>query len=121
SSSPRIDRRNFLVSSAVLGAGLYLGFRVARKRLDADRATGEPLQPNAFLRVMPDGGVTVIIGKAEMGQGIYTGLAMVVAEELDVDPSRVGVELAGADPAFNVPFMPIQFTGGSMSTSTTYQ
>ncbi len=55
-----------------------------------------------------------------MGQGIYTGLAMALAEELDVDPTRVKVEFAGADPAFNVPFMPIQFTGGSMSTSTTY-
>jgi isoquinoline 1-oxidoreductase beta subunit len=46
---------------------------------------------------------------------------MAVAEELDIDPRRVQVELAGADAAFNVPFMPMQFTGGSMSTSTTYQ
>ena len=68
----------------------------------------------------PDDTVTVVIGKSEMGQGIYTGLAMALAEELDVDPARVQVEFAGADPAFNVPFMPIQFTGGSMSTSTTY-
>jgi isoquinoline 1-oxidoreductase beta subunit len=62
----------------------------------------------------------VIIGKAEMGQGIYTGLAMVLAEELDVDPARVKVEFGGVDPAFNVPFMPLQLTGGSMTTSTTY-
>lgn len=120
SAAPRIDRRNFLISSAVLGAGLVIGFRVARKQVEAE-AAGKALQPNAFVRVTPDGAVTVIIGKAEMGQGVYTGLAMVVAEELDVDPTRVTVEMAGADPAFNVPFMPIQFTGGSMSTSTTYQ
>jgi isoquinoline 1-oxidoreductase beta subunit len=50
------------------------------------------------VRVAPDDTVTVIIGKAEMGQGVYTGLAMVVAEELDVDPNRVKVEMAGADP-----------------------
>ena len=72
------------------------------------------------MRVSPDDTVTIVIGKSEMGQGIYTGLAMALAEELDVDPARVTVEFAGADPAFNVPFMPIQFTGGSMSTSTTY-
>jgi isoquinoline 1-oxidoreductase beta subunit len=72
------------------------------------------------VRVAPDDTITVVIGKAEMGQGVYTGLAMALAEELDVDPGRVVVELAGADPAFNVPGMPIQITGGSMSTSTTY-
>ena len=81
---------------------------------------GRTLAPNAFVRVAPDDTITVVIGKSEMGQGIYTGLAMALAEELDVDPARVTVEFAGADPAFNVPFMPIQFTGGSMSTSTTY-
>ena len=84
-------------------------------------ASGRTLAPNAFVRVAPDDTVTVIIGKAEMGQGIYTGLAMALAEELDVNPARVKVEMAGADPAFNVPFMPMQFTGGSMSTSTTYR
>lgn len=114
------SRRNFLVGGAVVGGGLYLGIHFAGNRFGKQPATGSPLQPHAFLRVAPDDTVTVIIGKAEMGQGIYTGMAMVAAEELDVDPDRVKVELAGADPAFNVPFMPMQFTGGSMSTSTTY-
>ena len=94
--------------------------RIGAKRRPAAGASGRTLRPNAFVRVAPDDTITVVIGKAEMGQGIYTGLAMALAEELDVDPERVKVELAGADPAFNVPFMPIQFTGGSMSTSTTY-
>ena len=117
----RIGRRNFLIGGAVIGAGLYVGIRFAENKFGKAAATGNSLQPNAFVRVAPDDTVTVIIGKAEMGQGIYTGLAMVVAEELDVNPARVKVEMAGADPAFNVPFMPMQFTGGSMSTSTTYQ
>jgi isoquinoline 1-oxidoreductase beta subunit len=117
-ASARIGRRSFLVGSALVGAGLVIGIRVANKHSGASGAT---LQPNAFVRVAPDDTITVIIGKAEMGQGVYTGLAMAVAEELDVDPQRVKVEMAGADPAFNVPFMPMQFTGGSMSTSTTYQ
>jgi isoquinoline 1-oxidoreductase subunit beta len=115
------SRREFLIAGTVVGAGLYIGMRFAGNRFpDKTHAAGATLQPNAFLRVAPDDTVTVIVGKAEMGQGIYTGLAMVVAEELDVDPNRVKVELAGADHAFDVPFMPIQITGGSMSTSTTY-
>ena len=88
--------------------------------LKAHAGTGQSFKPNAFLRISPDDTVTVIIGKSEMGQGVYTGLAMAAAEELDVDPARVQVEFAPADPAFNVPFAPVQFTGGSMSTSTTY-
>lgn len=117
-STPATSRRNFLIAGAVVGGGLYLGIHFAESRFG--RSAGAALQPHAFLRVAPDDAVTVIIGKAEMGQGVYTGMAMVAAEELDVDPNRVRVELAGADPAFNVPFMPLQFTGGSMSTSTTY-
>ncbi|HEX6636418.1 MAG TPA: xanthine dehydrogenase family protein molybdopterin-binding subunit [Steroidobacteraceae bacterium] len=119
-SSPATSRRNFLIAGAVVGGGLYLGIRFAENKFGKLAASGDALQPHAFLRVAPDDSVTVIIGKAEMGQGVYTGMAMVAAEELDVDPNRVTVELAGADPAFNVPFMPLQFTGGSMSTSTTY-
>jgi isoquinoline 1-oxidoreductase beta subunit len=120
-STSHIDRRNFIIGGAVIGAGLYVGIRYADGRFGKAAPSGATLQPNAFVRVAPDDSVTVIIGKAEMGQGVYTGLAMVVAEELDVDPNRVRVEMAGADPAFNVPFMPLQFTGGSMSTHTTYQ
>jgi isoquinoline 1-oxidoreductase beta subunit len=117
------DRRTFLTAGAaagLVGGGLVLGIRYADKRESAAGASGRTLAPNAFVRVAPDDTVTVIIGKSEMGQGIYTGLAMALAEELDVDPKRVRVEFAGADPAYNVPFMPMQFTGGSMSTSTTY-
>jgi isoquinoline 1-oxidoreductase beta subunit len=116
----RIDRRHFLIGGAVIGAGLYIGIRVADKHFGSEPVSKNPFRPNAYLRVAPDNSVTVVIGKAEMGQGIYTGLAMAVAEELDVDPRRVQVEFGPVDPAFNVPFAPMQFTGGSMSTSTTY-
>ncbi len=120
-TASRFDRRNFLIGGVVIGAGLYVGIRFAGHRFGKTAPAGVSLQPNAFVRVAPDDTVTVIIGKSEMGQGVYTGLAMVVAEELDVDPARVKVEMAGADPAFNVPGMPLQFTGGSMSTHSTYQ
>ena len=122
-ASPRMDRRNFIIAGAI-ATGVAVGVYVGKRRFDlgddAAAATGRTLQPNAYVRVAPDDSVTVVIGKSEMGQGIYTGIAMALAEELDVDPARVKVEFVGADPAFNVPFAPVQFTGGSMSTSTTY-
>ena len=121
SRASHLDRRSFLIGGAVIGAGLYVGIRLAQNRFDhRGSATGQVFKPNAFLRITPDDTVTVIIGKSEMGQGVYTGLAMAAAEELDIDPARVKVEFAPADPAFNTPFAPVQFTGGSMSTSTTY-
>jgi isoquinoline 1-oxidoreductase beta subunit len=119
-AASHLDRRSFLIGGAVIGASLYVGMRIAENRFDKGPASGKVFEPNAFLRISPDDTVTVIIGKSEMGQGVYTGLAMAAAEELDVDPARVKVEFAPADPAFNVPFAPVQFTGGSMSTSTTY-
>src|SRR5688572_1308562 len=121
SSSSLYDRRSFLIGGAVIAGSLYVGMRLAENRFDKGAAaSGQVFTPNAFLRITPDDQVTVIIGKSEMGQGIYTGLAMAAAEELDIDPARVSVEFAPADPAFNAPFAPVQFTGGSMSTSTTY-
>ena len=85
------SRRNFLVAGAVVGGGLYLGIRFAEKEFGELPVAGATLQPNAFLRVAPDDIVTVIIGKAEVGQGVYTGMAIVAAEELDVDPARIKV------------------------------
>src|SRR5687768_5467659 len=99
-----VDRRSFLIGGAVIAGSLYVGMRLAENRFDkAGAASGQVFTPNAFLRITPDDKVTVIIGKSEMGQGIYTGLAMAVAEELDIDPKRVTVEFAPADPAFNAP------------------
>jgi isoquinoline 1-oxidoreductase subunit beta len=121
-SAPRLDRRNFLIGGAI-AAGVVIGIYVGKNRFGggAADAAGATLKPNAFVRIAPDDTVTIVIGKSEMGQGIYTGLPMILAEELDYDPSRVTVEFAPVDPAFNVPFAPVQFTGGSMSTNTSYQ
>jgi len=102
----RVTRRTVLQGATALMIGVWLP---VRRSLGEAQVTAAPaFAPNAFVRVAPDDTVTVIIGKAEMGQGVYTGLAMVVAEELDVDPNRVKVEMAGADPAFNVPGLPLQ-------------
>ena len=121
-SLEQLTRRRFVIGLGAAGAGLSLGLALptTQRFAHAAEAAAAP-EINAWVAIAPDDTVTVIIGKSEMGQGVYTGLAMVVAEELDVDPARVKVEMAGADPAFNVPGMPLQFTGGSMSTHSTYQ
>src|SRR5678810_546234 len=97
-SDPRashLDRRSFLIGGAVIGAGLYVGIRLAQNRFEQGAAgTGQVFKPNAFLRISPEDTVTVIIGKSEMGQGVYTGLARAAAEELDIEPGRVQVEFA---------------------------
>src|SRR5258707_5126633 len=80
--TPSPNRRGFLQGVAAATAGLTLGFYWSgHSRVIA--ATDDVLAPNAFVRVAPDNTVTVIIKHLEMGQGANTGLATVVAEELD--------------------------------------
>lgn len=112
------NRRAFILGVGVVAAGTAVGIYVAPNLLDHKKPFD--FEPHAFVRIGTDGRITVIIGKSEMGQGIYTGLPMILAEELDVNPQRLHVEFAPVDPAFNHPFMKTQFTGGSMSTITTY-
>ncbi|HPF26121.1 MAG TPA: xanthine dehydrogenase family protein molybdopterin-binding subunit [Steroidobacteraceae bacterium] len=120
-------RRHFVLATGVVAAGLVVGLAFARRNDErsglagSSGASGEPFVPNAFLRIAPDDNITVVIGKSEMGQGIYTGLAMIIAEELDVAPQRIQVEFAPVDPAYNSPFLPAQFTGGSTSTNSSYE
>lgn len=113
------SRRQFLIGIGVVAAGTAAGIKFVPQLLR------EPLppvdfKPHAFVRIASDDVVTIIIGKSEMGQGIHVGLPMIVAEELDLDPQRVRVEFAGVDPAFNHPFMKLQFTGGSNSTTSSF-
>lgn len=71
--------------------------------------------PNAFLRIGSDERVTVIVNHSEMGQGVYTSLPMLLAEELDADWTKVGFEPAPVDPKYNHPAFGMQMTGGSSS------
>jgi isoquinoline 1-oxidoreductase beta subunit len=71
--------------------------------------------PNAFIRIGTDEIVTLIVNKSEMGQGVYTSLPMLVAEELEVDWSKIRIEPAPVDPAYNHTQWDTQGTGGSTS------
>ena len=92
-------RRTFLKAGAALGAGLTLGFYLSpgRAAQQAAAATATSFAPNAFLRIAPDNTVTVLVKHLEMGQGVYTGLPMLVAEELEVPWEQIRVESAPAD------------------------
>ncbi len=117
------SRRTFLRTGATVGGGLVLGFHLPflDAPLDAAQRTQATFAPNAFLRVGADESVTVICNHSEMGQGIYTGLAMIVAEELDADWSRVRFEAAPVDPAYNHTIFGFMLTGGSTSTWTEWE
>ena len=113
-----ISRRDFLRSSLLSGAGLVIAFHVPRKALAAGPAAPkkQPPTPNAFVRVAPDESVTVLLAHSEMGQGIWTTLAMLIAEELECDWTRMRVEHAPAAPAYAHTAFGMQMTGGSTTT-----
>jgi len=115
-----LTRRRFVQSTALAGAALIVGFRLdGRPALAAD----ETFAPNAFIRVAPDNTVTIIGKHIEFGQGSYTGLATILAEELDADWSQIRVESAPADAERynNLKWGPMQGTGGSSAMANSWE
>ncbi|WP_242690936.1 xanthine dehydrogenase family protein molybdopterin-binding subunit [Lysobacter enzymogenes] len=121
------SRRRFLKSGALIGGGLVIGFvvpgakRFAEAAPAAAAAASTGFAPNAFLRIGEDDTVTVLLSHSEMGQGIWTGLAMLVAEDLDADWSKIKVEHAPAAPAYAHTTFGMQMTGGSTSTWSEFE
>jgi len=114
-----VSRRRFIQATGGLVLGLQLGSLMA-----ANGAAGVAavFEPNAFVQIGSDGVVTIIAKHLEMGQGVYTGLATLVAEELDADWSRVRVEGAPADVArYKNNAFGLQGTGGSTSIANSYE
>ena len=113
---PHVTRRSFLQAGAALGGGLVIGWH-----LPASAAPGAAFAPNAFVRIARDGSVALTIPQVEMGQGTYTSMAMLIAEELDVDLTQVHVDHAPADQKdFANPLLGFQVTGGSTSVRAFY-
>lgn len=109
-----MNRRDFIKVTSTAGSGLILGFYLP----STNKLTGEPLasavfEPNAWIKVQPDNFVRIMVAKSEMGQGVVTSLPMIVAEEMDLDFSKVIVEKAPA----NRKKYGWQMTGGSNSVS----
>jgi isoquinoline 1-oxidoreductase subunit beta len=112
-----MQRRDFLKVSVAASGGLLIGFRFPGIGMlaSAQQSSGKAFMPNAFVRIGTDERVTVIVNHSEMGQGVYTSLPMLLAEELDADWTKVGYESAPVDPKYNHPAFGMQMTGGSSS------
>ena len=128
--SGTMSRRVFLRSTAAAGAGLTLGIYLgdaAAQMSGPGRTVGTAaagtFAPNAFLRIGRDNTVTIVVKHLEMGQGVYTGLPTLIAEELDAAWSQVRVEGAPADAARynNLLWGPAQGTGGSTAMANSFE
>jgi len=112
-----VSRREFLIVGAAAGSGLLLGWHMA----DARPAAAD-FAPNAFIRIGTDGRITLIMNQVEMGQGTYTSMPMLLAEELEVGLEQVQLEHAPPDDKLYAnPFLGDQETGASSSVRAFYE
>jgi isoquinoline 1-oxidoreductase subunit beta len=109
-----LNRRDFLKSAGAAGVGLTVYFTIPTGPRGLAEAAAK-YEPNAFITIMPDGLVTVHVLKAEMGQGVGTALAQVVAEELESDWKDMRIDYPMADPKYG-----LMLTGGSWSINWTF-
>lgn len=120
--APILSRREFIRVTALAGGGFALGFylKSGPEALAAGATpplddTARVFTPNPFIRITPDGVVTIVAKNPEIGQGVKTSLPMIVAEELEVDFTKIKIEQAALDPQLGP-----QFAGGSLSTPMNY-
>src|SRR5580700_7265166 len=106
-----LSRREFVAAGVAAGTGLVIGFYLPHGN-SSQRGT---FAPNAYLKIAPDGKITIVVARSEMGQGVRTSLPMILAEELEADWKQVQIEQAGASTLFGD-----QTTGGSASVRTTW-
>ncbi|TIM05617.1 xanthine dehydrogenase family protein molybdopterin-binding subunit [Mesorhizobium sp.] len=109
-----LSRRSFLRAGAAAGGGLMLGFSLPFATGEAEAAAGDVFAPNAFVRIGSDGKISLIMPYVEMGQGTYTAIPMLIAEELEVDLKQVQLQHAPPDEKLYMnPLLGIQATGNS--------
>src|SRR6516225_9549438 len=113
--STTLNRRNFLKVSAAGGAFLVGGFLPGLRESATAEAAGL-FEPNVWVKIAADNTVTITLSQLEMGQGVMTSMPMLLAEELDIDFTRIKTEWAPADPKYGNPnFGGAQLTAGSNS------
>jgi isoquinoline 1-oxidoreductase subunit beta len=114
-----LNRRDFLRVTALAGGGFALGLATLPEALAQTAGaldnTARQFTPNPFIRISPDGTVTLIAKNPEVGQGVKTSLPMIIAEELEVEMDQIVIEQAALDPQLGP-----QFAGGSLSTPMNY-
>lgn len=117
--SQTLSRRDFLTVTLLAGGGMLLAFPLSRA--SAQTPAKYVLRPEAFIRIDPDGHVTLIIPQEEMGQGVYTSLSQLLADELDVGLDRVTpMPAPPSDIIYGQPAGGGQGTGGSTSIRAFY-
>jgi isoquinoline 1-oxidoreductase beta subunit len=121
SVATKMERRNFLKTGAAISGGFLLNLYLpdwAPAR--AAQSTSQPVALNAFVHIGSNDLVTVISNHSEMGQGIYTSLPMLIAEELEADWSKIRVQSAPVAAVYNHTVYGVQMTGGSTTTNSEY-
>ena len=117
-----VSRRRFLIASAAAGGGLLLSLTLPLARGKTNAPVAGSFEPNAFIRIGRDGKIVLIMPYVEMGQGTYTSIPMLIAEELEVDLSQVRLEHAPPDEKLYVnPLLGVQATGNSNSIRASWQ
>lgn len=113
-STSSVSRRNFLRVSMIAGGGMLVGFSTLGK--DEKAALDEtPFSPNVYIKIAPDGKITLVSPNPEIGQGVKTSLVMLIAEEMNVDWQKIQVEIAPLDAKYGS-----QTTGGSGAVRSRY-
>ena len=113
-----MNRRDFIKVVSIAGSGFALGFYIPyTNKLNGKTAASTIFEPNAWIKIKSDNMVQIMVAKSEMGQGVLTSLPMIIAEEMDLDWSKVVVEKAPADKKK----YGWQMTGGSNSVSSGWQ
>ena len=117
-----LSRRAIRQGGGALVIGFLLPMGFGRLRAQPPAGNGPPpVDPNAFIRIAPDSSVTVLVKHIEFGQGPFTGLATLVADEMDADWSQMRAEHAPGDQKLYANlFMGLQGTGGSTAMANSY-
>ncbi|PVY70929.1 isoquinoline 1-oxidoreductase beta subunit [Cupriavidus alkaliphilus] len=116
------SRRRFLQAAGAVPTALVLGFHLPlAKAADASAPARDPDDVNAWLRIDADGGVTIMVPSAELGQGVMTSAPMLIAEELECDWRQVRAELAPTDPVYNNRMFKVQATASSTSARWSFE
>ena len=109
------NRRDFLKTTGAVGGGLMMGVTLPMLGSGPAQAAGTLYTPNAWVHIADDNTITLLSARSEMGQGVYTSMPMLIAEELNVDLKKIKVAIAPPGAAYTNALLGAQITGGSTS------
>jgi isoquinoline 1-oxidoreductase beta subunit len=122
-SNTLYSRRRFLQTGGAITGGLLISFFIpaSAKKLGGGPTGNTMFAPNAYLNILPDNNIKILLSHVEMGQGVWTTLPMLIAEELDCEWNKITVEHAPPGQPFMHTVYGIQITGGSSSTWSEFE